>query len=398
VPSNEVLVKQTIAIIGAGPYGLSAAAHLRSLPDTRLLVFGSPMSFWEEKMPKGMFLRSGWRASYISDPRHDFSLDAFQSASGGKISTPVPLDRFVAYGRWFQQKAVPDLDTRLVASVTKNGTGFQLRLNDETCLSADRVIVAGGIASFAITPSDFSALPQGLSSHSSEHTDFAMFAGKKVAVVGGGQSALESAALLHEAKAEVEVFVRSEQVHFLGWRKKISHTPFLFKILYSWTDVGPAGLSQLVSRPDLFRLLPHTLQDPLAYRSIRPAGAGWLIPRLEGVVLHKGVTIHSVLPNGSKLRLEFNNGLQKTVDHVLFATGYKVDVSRYPFLPPEIVAGIRQSNGYPILDPSFQSSVKGLHFLGAPAAWSFGPLMRFVAGTEFVSTKLAEELSRRQDS
>jgi len=140
------------------------------------------------------------------------------------------------------------------------------------------------------------------------------------------------------------------------------------------------------------------VQDPLAYRSIRPAGAGWLIPRLEGVALHKGVTIHSVVPNGSKLRLELSNGLQRNVDHVLFATGYKVDVSRYAFLPPEVVASLRQFNGYPILDSSFQSSVKGLHFLGAPAAWSFGPLMRFVAGTEFVSTKLAAELSRRHDS
>jgi len=390
--------RRTIAIIGAGPYGLSAAAHLRNLPNTQLLVFGAPMSFWEEKMPKGMFLRSGWRASYISDPKHDFSLDAFQSASGCKIPTPVPLDRFVAYGRWFQQKAVPDLDGRLVASVTRNATGFQLKLNDGSCVTADRVIVAGGISSFTSTPSVFSMLPPGLSSHSSEHTDFDGFAGKKIIVLGGGQSALESAALLHEANAEVEVFVRNQRVHFLGWRKKISQTPVLFKILYSWTDVGPAGLSQLVSRPDLFRWLPHVVQDPLAYRSIRPAGAGWLIPRLEGVALHKGVTIHSVVPNGSKLRLELSNGLQRNVDHVLFATGYKVDVSRYAFLPPEVVASIRQFNGYPILDSSFQSSVKGLHFLGAPAAWSFGPLMRFVAGTEFVSTKLAAELSRRHDS
>src|SRR5229473_3551276 len=149
---------QTIAIIGAGPYGLSAAAHLRSLPNTQLLVFGRPMSFWEEKMPKGMFLRSGWRASYISDPGHHFSLDAFQSASCDKISAPVPLERFVAYGRWFQQKTVPDLDSRLVASVAPNSRGFQLELNDGTDVHADRVIVAGGISPFASTPSAFSSL------------------------------------------------------------------------------------------------------------------------------------------------------------------------------------------------------------------------------------------------
>jgi FAD-dependent urate hydroxylase len=69
-----------------------------------------------------------------------------------------------------------------------------------------------------------------------------------------------------------------------------------------------------------------------------------------------------------------------TVDHVLFGTGYRVDVSRYPFLAPSLVDGMQRAGGYPVLRRGMETSVPGLHIIGAPASWSFGPIMRFVAG------------------
>lgn len=386
-------MKQTIAIIGAGPYGLAAAAHLRRISNTKVLIFGRPMSFWQDQMPKGMFLRSGWRASYIADPEHSLTLEAFQSDSSQRIPTPVPLDRFISYGLWFQKQIATELDTRLIDNIKPSPSGFQLSLEDGQTVIVDRVIVAAGIAPFAYIPREFCSLPKSSASHSAEHKDFSSFRGRNVAVLGGGQSALESAALLKEAGAQVQIFVRETQVHFLGWRKRIVKFPLLFKLLYSWTDVGPAGLSQLVSHPDYFRILPRRVQEPLARRSIRPAGAGWLRARLEGIPLHLGKTIQTVNPTNSHLNLEISDGSKCCVDYLLMGTGYKVDISKYPFLSQELLASIRQADGYPVLNNNFESSVPGLYFLGAPAAWSFGPLMRFVAGSEFACGRLAASLA-----
>jgi hypothetical protein len=67
-----------------------------------------------------------------------------------------------------------------------------------------------------------------------------------------------------------------------------------------------------------------------------------------------------------------------------------VDVARLDFLAPGLVQGIRREEGYPLLAPGFESSVAGLHLLGAAAARSFGPLMRFVAGTGYAARALTK--------
>lgn len=370
------------------------ASYLRDLSNLRVRIFGGPMSFWQDYMPKGMLLRSGWRASYIADPAGSLTLDAYQSATGDRFSTPVPLDRFVKYGNWFQRQAAPELDRRLVTSISSSPKEFLLTLEDGETQPAHRVIVATGIAPFAHIPDTFSQLPKCLSSHASEHKDFSRFSGREIAVVGGGQSALESAALLREAGANVQVLVRNRRIHFLGWRKRIMNFKPLFKLLYSWTDVGPAGLSQLVSHPQYFRVLPRNMQEPIARRCIRPAGASWLPARLRDVQLRLGRTVQNTTQTDSRLRLQIDDGSHCLVDHILIATGYKIDISKYRFLSPELLPAIRQVGGYPVLNDRFESSVSRLHFLGAPAAWSFGPLMRFVAGTEFACARLAASLTR----
>src|SRR5919198_6298919 len=100
-----------VAIVGAGPYGLSAAAHLAGL-DIR--VFGRKMSFWREHMPRGMFLRSPRPASSLSSPTPSLRLEDYERELGTATPGPVPLETFVAYGDWFQGRSVPSIDTRQV--------------------------------------------------------------------------------------------------------------------------------------------------------------------------------------------------------------------------------------------------------------------------------------------
>jgi len=136
------MVTCDIAIVGAGPYGLSTAAHLRAANTKIVRVFGECMSFWEGHMPVGMFLRSPWAATNLSDPQRKLTLDAFKSINGNHLSAPVPLNRFIEYGRWFQSRAVPDVDPRKVATVDRDSSGFLLILEDGEPVKAKRVIVA----------------------------------------------------------------------------------------------------------------------------------------------------------------------------------------------------------------------------------------------------------------
>ena len=390
-PTNE------IAIIGAGPYGLSAASHLRSA-GFKTVVFGKAMEFWKEQMPHGMRLRSSWDASHISDPQRAWTLDAYQHDQGIKVTTPIPIADFIQYGEWFQRRAASDLDSRRVREIRPAANSFCLVLEDGEELWVDRVVVAAGIGPFAYRPPQFSELPAQFVSHSADNCDFASFAGRRVIVVGCGQSAIESAALLHEAGAEVEVIARAAGIRWLkrsGWLH--TRVPgFIRRMLYPPSDVGPPGLNQIVSRPDLFQRMPVDMQTWVAYRSIRPAAAGWLGTRIDGIHVSLGRQIQKVLLKDREVEVWLDNGEERRADHIFLATGYQVDIAKYRFLSGGLVDSIRQIGRYPVLSAGMESSIAGLHFLGAPAAVSYGPLMRFVSGTDYAARQLTRCLLSNQ--
>ena len=387
------MTDRDVVIVGAGPYGLAAAAYLTQIKGLGVSVFGEPMSFWRTAMPKGMLLRSAWSASTIADPKSELTLDAYKIVSGNHLSAPLALQRFVDYGLWYQQSAVPNLDRRLVSRIDPQSSAFRLTLNDGTTLTSKTVVVACGTSPFAARPPEFDGVPLTLAAHTSQHQDFAAFANKYVAVVGGGQSALESAALLYEAGAKVEIFLRRSSVHWLGWKDRLRPFKPLSSLLFSPTDVGPAGVSRLVANPVLLKQLPRVVQDRMRVISTRPAGAQWLVQRLQSVPVTTQTSVTRAIPVGDRLKLTLNNQSTRIVDYAFLGTGYRVDVQRYSFLSPAILEQLSISDGFPKLGDAFESSVPGLHFLGAPAAWSYGPLMNFVSGTKFAAASLARHFS-----
>jgi hypothetical protein len=386
-----------LAIVGAGPYGLSAAAHLKRISGLRVSIFGEPMDFWRSKVPEGMLLRSPWAASNLSDPDAALTLDSFCARNKTEISRPIPLDSFLDYTLWFQREAVPDVDRRLVKTIRKlsDGKGFELVLSDGDSVTSRRVVVATGIAPFANRPSRMASLPRELVSHTSDQRDIQRFRNKHVIVVGAGQSALESAALIHEAGGNVEVVVRNAQVHWLGWKDKLQRLGVIGKLLFSPYDIGPAGVSRIVAAPDLVQYFPRSVQDRFRIRALRPAGAKWLMPRMSDIRITTGRSIVAAVPSGRQVDVKLDDGESRRADHVLLGTGYRVDVRRYPFLPPELTGSLALVNGFPRLSGGFESSMPGLHFLGAPSAWSYGPLMYFVAGTDYAAKTLAHFVARK---
>jgi FAD-dependent urate hydroxylase len=393
-------VDAQVVVIGAGPYGLSAAAHLRAAAiDT--VVFGRTMEFWRQRMPSRMLLRSAWEASHISDPAGDLTLDRFRDEREPQLRAPIPLNSFVRYAEWFAERAVPDVDRRAVQGVGRANGGFRIDLADGEELHAEHVVVAAGLGPFAWRPPQFDGLPSELVSHSAEHAELGGFAGKSVLVVGGGQSALESAALLNEAGASAEVVVRAPVVHWLPASRMTGrlsplrrslYRPFIHRLLYPPTDVGPPGLNWIVALPGVFRTLPRSLQQRTAYRCIRPAGAAWLKDRLVDVPVHIGRSIASVTADGDRLQVELDDGSSREVDHALLATGFRIDVRRYAFLAAELRDSLAVEDGYPLLTHGLESSVPRLHFVGAPAATSFSPILRFVSGTRFASRELTNAI------
>ena len=196
---------------------------------------------------------------------------------------PIPLDGFIDYGQWFQRQAVPELDRRIIRLIEHNDRGFRITLSDGERFTSERVVVAAGIHSFKARPPEFDRIPSGLVSHSSDQKNLAKFSGKSVVVIGSGQSAFESAALLSEAGAEIEVICRRESLRWVGRHPRLHHLGLASKMLYSSRDVGPAGISRLVAAPHVFRKFPRWIQDRLTYRAIRPAVAAWLESRIAGV-------------------------------------------------------------------------------------------------------------------
>src|SRR5450631_3137347 len=383
-----------VVVIGAGPYGLSAGAHLKA-KGLAVRVFGEPMEFWATKMPAGMLLRSPRVASNISDPTAAFTLDAYEAVSGIEPKKRTPLETFVEYGRWFKHQLESCLDKTSVTTIRKEKSVFRLDLASGQSITTRRVVVAAGIGPFSRMPGVFASLAPQQVSHCYDGRKISEFRGKSVVVIGAGQSALESACLLHEAGAQVEVIARIPTLRWIGMHPRLHQLGPISKMLYSSHDVGPAGVSRLVAWPNLMRHFPLSLRDKMRTRAVRSAGAPWLGPRLASVKISTGRFVVSAESKGEELQLKLDDGSERRVHHVLLGTGYQVDISRYGFLPPELTGEIRQLDGYPDLGSGFTSSVPGLHFLGAPAARSFGPLLYFVAGTDFASKELTSHVMRQ---
>jgi thioredoxin reductase len=379
-----------VAVIGAGPYGLAVAAHLKAA-EVATRVFGAPMAFWRHHMPKGMRLQSSWSASHIVDPDRKFSLDAFAHQHGlSPVPDQQPLEQFLRYGEWFQRLTVPDLDTRNVTRVEDLGRGFCLALDDGEAVHAKRVVIAVGLTRQEFRPAQFDGLPSALVSHSCEPASLEDWRGRRVAVVGRGQSACEAAALLREAGSDVEIICRGDiqwaqlppSQAERDWPRRLARLP------RAPSAIGPPPLSLLNELPGVEHRMPDGARSWINSRSLRAAPAGWLEPRLDGVRLQAGRRIVGATTMGNQVGVKLDTGL-RVYHHVVLATGYKVDIARLRILPPELRRRIACSDGSPNLGEGFESTVAGLHFVGASAVASYGPLMRFVAGTGYAGRSVA---------
>jgi FAD-dependent urate hydroxylase len=389
---------ERILIIGAGPFGLSLSAHLHGRNISHRIV-GRPLDSWRAHMPKGMNLKSEPYGSHFSAPSAGYDIAAYSRTHGYeyvKRLGPLPLERFLGYGDWFTSQLVPDISDATVTQLETVGDSFRVAFADADPVTARRVVVATGPRPYAYIPAELRGLSSDLVSHSSDHCDLELFRGRRVAVVGAGQSALETAALLHETGADVQLIVRGPAVHFIEPNpRQISK---LGHIKRPTTNLCEGWHCAFWNSPLAFRQLPQDIRVIKARTVLGPNGSWWLKDRVDGVVdVLTGHRVKGAVSAGSGLQLLLDGPKRSSidVDHVIAGTGYRVSVARLPYLTEELKSRIRAVSGYPVLNRSCESSVPGLYFMGAPAAASLGPSMRFVAGTHNSAPWVARSLARR---
>ena len=388
-----------IAIIGAGPYGLSIAAHLRA-NDIEHRIIGDPMQFWLGHMPRGMLLKSDGFASTLYDPEAEFTLQNYCEQHNIKyadLGTPVRVEDFCAYGLAFQRRFAPNLENREVTLLERTRAGFMLSLSDGESFAAKRVVVATGLSHFEYVPPQLASLPNEVMSHSSAHVNLEQFKDRDVTVIGGGASATELATLLHEEGSTVRMVARRPTVE-LHTRLELPR-PLAQTIRRPLSPVGPGWRSRFFT--DL-PLIFHHLPKPVKYRLVKgflgPAGGWFLRGRFDRVPLLAGYQIKRAEPSGDGaiLWLRSASGDEQRIEteHVIAATGYRADIRRLPFLGPGITSQLNLFNDVPELSSHFESSVPGLFFVGPAAVDSFGPLLRFACGAEFTASRLSNHLAR----
>lgn len=386
-----------VAIIGAGPYGLSLGAHLRAR-GTSFRIFGDPMAFWSKQMPQGMHLKSDGFASSLYTANGEFTIAEYCRREGlpyHDTAQPVPIETFIAYGLEFQKRFVPNVEQKKVVAVTRSGSSFELQLEDGEKLQARKVVVAVGIGKFAYVPPVLAALPEKYVTHSSAHSDLSGFRGRQVAVVGAGSSAVDLAVLLQEAGASVQLVARKSRILFHDPPGKRSLKQ---RILKPRTGLGPGmQLFFYVNAPLMFRRLPTNLRLDRVHKVLGPAPGWFMRERVtKDLQIHTGAQIAGARIEKDRVVLQLAGGQGGSspiaADHVIAATGYRVDVGRLDFLSSDLREAVRLTERSPALSSHFESSVPGLYFIGVAAANTFGPLMRFAYGAGFTSKRLSRHL------
>lgn len=371
-----------LIIIGAGPYGLAAAAQAKQAGLNYLLI-GEPMKFWRTCMPSFMVVRSPFLVSSLYSPEPGLRLEDYYRETGRTAAKreKISLKIYLKYIDWYLEKAGLNTLPQSVTTLRREASGsFTATTQDGQQMQARNVIVAVGNPPFVNIPDEFASVNRQLYSHTSEVTDFSPFAGKKVLVIGAGQSAIEACQGLLQVDAHVELMHRQNGIYWHNIPLRINVPLLLFFITF----------------PTVLEWAPYALRKAVGDMVSEPTVDTWLRPNIEGKITeHTRASVQRVTEVGGGVKVSFADGRETTVDHVILGTGYKVDITRLPMLDDSLRSQLEVRDGYPVIDRHLQSSVPGLYFTGVPAKGRFGPTFNFIFASPAGSQRVVEGVRAR---
>jgi thioredoxin reductase len=256
--------------------------------------------------------------------------------------------------------------------------------------------VATGITHFAWLPPSLRDLPADKVTHSSAHAEPARFRGADVTVIGGGSSAIDLAALLHEAGARVRLVTRRAKLPVHD-RMRLPR-PWRDRIAAPVSSVGPGWRSCFfTSCAPIVHRMSAERRVKWVRNELGPAAGWFMADRIAPVPVLHGQSPAGAAIVDDRVRLSLVDGDGKPgtldTDHLIAATGYRPDVARLPFLDAGLQQAIATLEQAPVVSLQFESSVPGLYFTGPAAAFSFGPVVRFAAGARFAAPRIARHLA-----
>ncbi len=382
---QPLLKKTSLLVIGAGPYGLSTAA-LSQERGIDTVIVGQPMSFWRQQMPEGMFLRSG--VDWHLDASGVHTLEAFVEEHGiaEEELDPIPLRTFLDYCDWFRNMKGIAVREEVVTSLAKSNGRFEAALAGGDRIAADAVVCAPGIRHYTNLPDWAASIPAELGAHTCDFVRFEELAGARVLIVGGRQSAYEWAALIREHGAErIDLVHRHPVPRFerVSWKFIDAHVDNTTKVHGYWRNL-PTAVQKRIGR-QFWQVGRLTLEH-------------WLTPRLDWEGIHRwpatAVVEAAISDSGDELQVALSNFEHLTVDRVVFASGYRADLTRVPYLA-NLVGDIELADGFPALDEFFGTTIDNLYVTGFSATRDFGPFFGFVKGSPAAATLIVRDLLSR---
>jgi thioredoxin reductase len=395
--------KTETLIVGAGPYGLSIAAHLKAA-NIPFQIFGSPMESWRSYMPDGMLLRSEVFASNLWDPKRKYTFKRYAEAKNlpyQHYGKPLSLTGFLEYADWFSHHAVGEVRDLRAKHIRETANGFLTEFNDGTQIESRQVVLATGHMAFCFTPPELSQLPESVCQHSAQIKDIKRYSGRDVIVVGAGQAALETAALLQEGGARVRLLVRKDKLRWNAFATDVRRS-IVEKIRKPEAGLGSGWKTLAISElPRVFRwMFPMEKRHRFVQTNWGPAGAYWLKDRVEGkieVLFQHQLRGSKYVDGKVRLSVEGRDGIKELIaDCVVPATGFKPDIDLLDYLDPEIKKKIEREGKAPALSSNFETSVPGLFIVGISTAPIFGPVMRFMFGAKHAAPIITGCLKSRR--
>ncbi|MFT4414202.1 NAD(P)-binding domain-containing protein [Fredinandcohnia humi] len=369
-----------VIIVGSGPFGISLASHAVS-NNLKYKLFGYPMDFWKNQMPQDMFIRTPHEFVSFSDSKDELTVQRFSKETGIELVTPLPRPIFIEYANWFAKKSGIEFTKEKITKVSYNDGYYEVISESGEHYVAKNVVVATGVEHYRYLPDFLKGLPSNLVSHTSGYTTFSQFKGKKVVVLGSGQSAWEAAGLLKREGAEVELIYRKQGPNYAGSRENE----------IALRDVG-----------DVFYHLPQE-EKKEGWGQSPGSIAHFLKPFVEGIVpQNPGVKVDKVdKVSENEIQISLSNGDERIVNHIISATGFRIDIDKVPFFDNELLGAIEREEGYahfPKLNESFESSLHGLYFAGPLSSHSHGPTFRFILGLRKTAFSIIPSIVREKEN